>query len=203
MKKRFFSIILALVIMATSFTGAFAQYLPYNSEVITMGESRATWDHIEKFSNFKSKGTSYNDDTIVGDTNVEWEIKNARKAPTEYSIEGGGITLHFDESKGNSYIKGKVQNGIGSIEIDVRKAFTSDQERVVYLYINGEKKDSVFINYPGKNSEIFKLKAYNLNIPAEAEILIRSDKTEKARQVTINNLRWTDYEEKVPPLPQG
>ncbi len=87
-----------------------------------MGEvSAAQWDYVETFDSFNASGTSYTQYTFNGVHNETWTANGSRGAEAAgYVIDGEGVLLG-GETKDDSYLTTTVQDGIGSISIDIKR----------------------------------------------------------------------------------
>lgn len=147
---------------------------PIISEVPTM--------HVEDFNGISSGWASswYTTGTFESSsTGVKWSYYG-RTDLDNYAIDDEGLMI-----KGSGYIFGTVSGGVGSVSVDVKKAFTSKKKREVALYVNGIICATASID----SSDIIKLSCNGINRPGNVKIMV----DEVGQQVVIDNLTWTSY----------
>ncbi len=99
-----------------------------------------------------------------------------------YAIDGEGLML-----RDGGYLSGTVSGGVGSVSVQVKKAFTNKKKRVVYLSVNG-----IICNWAqidAYSSDAITLSCDDVNRPGDVSIKVEED----GQQVVIDNLTWTSY----------
>src|SRR5699024_11118772 len=109
----------------------------------------------------------------------------------DYSIDGKGIMLR--RSGNNSTIYAEIENGIKDFSVDLKKAFTNNQERTVELFINDESKGTYTLDNNNNGVQNFKVKDINIEGKFKLEIRHASGGSRNA-QITVDNITWTSYD---------
>lgn len=150
---------------------------------------------VETFDN-ASLTTAYADGSFTGAGGVTWTYVHSRDqdAVNNYGIDGNGLMLR--RGSDSKLTSSPILTGVGSISLQVRKAFTGTTERRVKVLINGQEvgKTQVFGTASGADSTVIDLVITDINIQGPAVIEIALDYTDTTnRQVTIDNIAWTPY----------
>ena len=138
--------------------------------------------HVEDFAGISGGWASswYTTGTFESaSTGVKWSYYG-RTDLDNYAIDGEGLMI-----KGSGYIFGTVSGGVGSVSVDVKKAFTSKKKREVALYVNGIICATASID----SSDVVKLSCDGVNRPGDVKIMV----DEVGQQVVLDNLTWTSY----------
>jgi len=150
---------------------------------------------VETFDNYTDNSTNYSSGKFVGVNNIEWNYEGARgnlvDQGVDYSIDGKGMILR--RSGDNSRIYANISGGIKDFSVDLKKAMTNSNKRMVELFINGESKGTFELD--NSNSGIQKFEVNNLNIEGEFTLEIKHiSGGDKNAQITIDNITWTSYD---------
>ncbi|MDD3741340.1 MAG: hypothetical protein PHH30_08870, partial [Bacteroidales bacterium] len=149
---------------------------------------------METFENSEiTAGVSYTDGSFVGDEGFTWNYYQCRDTGA-YPINEKGIMLRRASV---SYIESAtISGGIASFELNMRKAFTSTNERQLELYINGELKGtSQVFGTVEPDPTVYTFSVTDINVPGDFTIMIKNvGTTDINRQAVIDNISWTGYE---------
>ena len=97
-----------------------------------------------------------------------------------YAIDGEGLML-----KDGGYIRGIVRDGIGSVSVQVAKAFVNSRARNVSIYVNGVICKSVDIY----NYDVMTVSCDEINRPGDVDLRIQVE----GSQVVIDNITWNSF----------
>lgn len=153
---------------------------------------------IETFENLHLTGTQYTSGSFIGNYDIQWFYEGARN-DSGYPINGGGILL--GSAGDNSRVYADLTSGIRNFSVEMRKAFTGSGNRQVGLYINGERHSEsiLFGNEGGADDTIHTFSVDNINLAGELRLEVRNilGTSSNRRQLTINNVTWTQYQPKT------
>lgn len=148
---------------------------------------------IETFDNSTNTGNSYVVGNFVGVNGITWSYTGARGGLDAYSIDGKGLMF---KDTGKQIESSEIQSGIASISVDYKTAFTSAGSRQIEVFINGESKGiSPAVDTDNTATQTFTIENINVEGPFNIKISIISP---SSRQVTIDNIAWTSYEDSEP-----
>lgn len=153
----------------------------------------ATTKTVETFDNSTNTGNSYIAANFVGVNDIIWNYADSRGGLDAYAIDGKGLMF-----RNASYIESnKIQDGISKISVDYKTAFGTAGERQIEVFINGESKGvSPVVNTDNTAIQTFVIE--NINIAGPFTIKIVGKTSPTSRQVTIDNITWTSYEDSEP-----
>nr|WP_185907821.1 endonuclease [Psychrobacillus soli] len=148
---------------------------------------------VETFDNLTNTTNSYVTENFVGINSIIWNYADSRGGLDAYTIDGKGLML-----RNASYIESNtIQDGISKISVDYKTAYTSAGERQIEVFINGESKGvSPAVNTDNTATQTFELENINIAGPFTIKIVGKSSPT--GRQITIDNITWTNYEASEP-----
>lgn len=153
----------------------------------------ATTKTVETFDKSTNIDNKYVDGNFVGVNDITWSYTGGRGGLDVYAIDGNGLMF---KDTGKKIESSEIQNGIGSISVDYKTAFTSAGIRQIEVFINGESKGiSPAVNIDNKDTQKFTIENINVEGPFHIKISIISP---SSRQVTIDNITWTSYENSGP-----
>ena len=140
----------------------------------------------ETFSNFEGSGATYVSETFMGDSGVEWTVEDARKSLGGYDIDDGGIMVRVPGS-----IEGSLNNGLGSLSIDIRMGFTggSPEDRTIEIYANNELIGSHTLS---DETDVETLSIDDLTLTGNVDLRIQAAGVD-GRQIVLNNLVFEGY----------
>ena len=161
--------------------------------VTTLSEDAQTF--VETFDNHNLSGTAYASGSFIGNYDIEWFYEGARDE-SSYPIEGKGIIL--GSAGDNSRVYADLAGGIRNFSIEMRKAFTASGARQIELFIDNVSFGTSiqFGEESGEDITIHSFEVDNINIQGDFRIEIRNilGTSSNRRQLTIDNITWTDYE---------
>ncbi len=150
-------------------------------------------NYAESFDNFMHTGTAYLDGSFIGDEGITWNYYHSRNEDV-YGITGKGLMLR--NGRDSKLESATIPDGIGSLNVQMRKAFTGNSPRQLELWINGQliATSITFGGFTGADPTVYDFTVNDINIPGDVVIMIKpSGNTTTNRQVTIDNLTWTSY----------
>ncbi|MBR4984580.1 MAG: trypsin-like serine protease [Proteobacteria bacterium] len=137
---------------------------------------------VEDFAGIGNKSTFYKRGSFDSThADVTWSYYG-RTDLNDYAIDGEGLML-----KDGGYISGTVTGGVGSVSVQVKKAYTSKNSREVYLYVNG-----IICNWAkidAKSTDVITVSCDGVNRPGDVSLMVE----EAGKQVVIDNLTWTSF----------
>lgn len=149
------------------------------------------WDYVETFDESTLTGTSYKNWTFPGVHGNNWTATGARPED-QHPIKGKGILLG-NKTADQSSLSTTIENGVGAISIDLKKEYGNSKKRTIGIYVGDETKARASIDVPTNNFETKTLTAtLNENGPVDITIKHTDPKSSRA-QVTIDNVKWTNY----------
>ncbi|MEF3695223.1 MAG: chitobiase/beta-hexosaminidase C-terminal domain-containing protein [Candidatus Cloacimonadota bacterium] len=155
----------------------------------------AVWAQgAENFENHTLSGTTYVNGSFVGSNNITWTYVQVTGEQT-YPIENKGILLRRSDAP-SSIKSSTVSGGIGSLSVQMRKAFTSTGDRQIALYINNTwiANSQTFGAPSGGDTTVHTFSVDNINITGNVTIELRHITGNTSnRQLVIDNLTWTGY----------
>lgn len=153
---------------------------------------------LETFDNFDYTGTNYIDGSFVGENGIEWfhyHVTGTTAGNNSNPIDGNGMILR--RSGENSRILSEpIAGGIGNFSVQMRKAYTSTGDRQLALYINDNlvAESETFGGAQGADDTVHTFVVNGVNVPGEVVIELRNIQGgANNRQVTIDNITWTEY----------
>ncbi|KIL43586.1 hypothetical protein KP77_32920 [Jeotgalibacillus alimentarius] len=170
--KKHFSVFVALVMVLSLLT-------PFASV------SKAAESFTETFDNWTQGGTSYLDGSFEGNNGVTWDYTGGRAST---SIDGKGMMFR---DSGSTLTSSEIDGGISSLTFQTKADFTSAGVRQFEVYINDEligTTDDVAI---GGDAVTFN---YG-DIDVEGPFTLVLKKVGSERQLTVDNITWTSYED--------
>lgn len=157
---------------------------------------------LETFDNFAVPQGSYVDGSFVGENGVGWNYFHVTGAGPDNQIEGQGMILRRS-GENSRIVSAPIGGGIGSLSVQLRKAFTSAGDRQVELLVNGESKgfSETFGAASGADPTIINFAVENINIPGNVVIELRNTQGgTQNRQLTIDNISWTGFNDGGPSI---
>ena len=97
-----------------------------------------------------------------------------------YDIDGEGLML-----KSGGFIAGTIPDGISSVSVQVKKAYTTYRARNIDIYVNGIICKSASIS----SYDVVTVSCDNIDRPGDVELRIQAD----GSQVVIDNITWNSY----------
>lgn len=139
----------------------------------------------ETFDGIGSGNTSYVDASFTSTaTGLTWAYKAGRTGLDAYAIDGEGIMFNEATKKAGS-ISTTLTTGVQSIEVQAKKAFTGNGDRIVTLKLNGTQCGSLKLT----TDDTETLKCADVNLSGAVEVLIEST----GKQTTIDNVTWLSF----------
>ena len=139
----------------------------------------------ETFDGIGSGNTSYVDASFTSTaTGLTWAYKAGRTGLDVYAIDGEGIMFNEATKKAGS-ISTTLTTGVQSIEVQAKKAFTGNGDRIVTLKLNGTQCGSLKLT----TDDTETLKCADVNLSGAVEVLIEST----GKQTTIDNVTWLSF----------
>ena len=115
-----------------------------------------------------------------------------------WSVNAKGVSGYIDSSKGiyfhssvTGVQSGTISGGIGNLSLQCKDLFSSGNDRVIELLINGNVVDSFSHN----GTEVYTYSVENINIEGNITIAIKNASDAGANNtLAIDNISWTDYD---------
>jgi len=153
-----------------------------------------TESFLEPFNNTDLISSTYRDRTFTGASNTIFDIRRGMltSSSNDTMINGNGVVLRGGI---DSFIEVTFERGIESFSFDYRKAFTGNAPRQLEVLVNGQvmHTTSVFGNTTGADNTIYPISIKNLNLPPNSVVIINNiGAGDTARQITIDNFKWTE-----------
>lgn len=166
------------------------------TEVINEWDSLKTdWYYVEPTNGvyaetFKNMTLSdWGSETYVGDSGYFWTV-NA-KGVSGYIDSSKGIYFHHSVTGLQS---GTITGGIGDFSVMCKDLFSSGNDRVIELLINGNVVDTFTHN----GTEVYNYSVENINIEGNITIGIRNASSAAANNtLAIDNISWSVYGESL------
>jgi hypothetical protein len=155
--------------------------------IATIGANAQSWDYTETFENHNATAGGYTNNSFLGDNGVTWTFVQGR-ADNGYRVNPNDNSFMLATFSANNprITSSVITGGIKNFRVYLRKAFTSNSNRQVALYINGNFiTNSVVWN----NTDLQVLEVNDLDIPGDVVIEIRN----LGAQVSIDDLSWTKF----------
>ncbi|MFA5692507.1 MAG: InlB B-repeat-containing protein [Acholeplasmataceae bacterium] len=168
-------------------------------QTIYSNQSLKTANYHETFDNSELTGNSYKDETFIGINNIEWNIIEGRNE-SDYIINEKGVLLRGQGNTYSSSLTGSFPNGLNSLSIDFRKAFTGGSDRNYSINITNNGFTNTYIiptfGKSGTDNTIYNFKLNNLNFygMTTVKIYARND-----AQATFDNFKWTEFIDEASP----
>lgn len=157
---------------------------PLDTEKVNAAEFKETFD------DFSYTGTSYTDGNFVGVNGIQWSYTGVRNQET-YGIDGTGIMFR---DLGKFIQSNEIEGGIGTLSVDYKTAYTGKGARQIEVFINDESKGkSQEIDETNTSVNTFTIENINVQGPFTIKIANAASK-----QVVIDNITWTSYEDSTP-----
>lgn len=153
---------------------------------------------LETFDNFEYTGTNYIDGSFVGENDIEWfhyHVTGVNAGANSNPIEGNGMILRRS-GEGSRILSEPVAGGIGNFSVQMRKAYTGAGDRQLALYVNDNliAESITFGGTQGADDTVHEFVVNGVNVPGEVVIELRNIQGgTQNRQVTIDNISWTEY----------
>ncbi len=153
---------------------------------------------LETFDNFDYTGTNYIDGSFEGENDIEWfyqHVTGSSAAANSNPIDGNGMILRRS-GEGSRIYSEPIAGGIGNFSVQMRKAYTRAGDRQLALYINDNLvAESITFGGPsGADDTVHDFVVNGVNVPGEVVIELRNIQGgTQNRQVTIDNITWTEY----------
>lgn len=141
----------------------------------------------ESFTNQNAPTAAYGNGSFTGDDGMTWTYVQARN-DQGYQINGEGLMLRRQTSD-SKVTSQTIPNGIGSFTCNLVKAFTGAGDRQVELFVNGNSQGT---SLAWDNTDVQTFTVNDINIAGDVVIEIRNI---SGRQVVIDNLSWTCFDE--------
>jgi len=141
----------------------------------------------ESFANQNAPTASYGNGSFTGDNGILWTYVQARD-DQGYQVNGEGLMLRR-QSSDSKVTSQTIANGIGSFTCSLVKAFTGSGNRQVELFVNGNSQGT---SLAWDNTDVQTFTVNDINIAGDVVIEIRNI---SGRQVVIDDVSWTCYEE--------
>lgn len=181
------------------------KWLKSSLMVLFLGLGLSSWGQTitEDFETQTALDSSYANGSFIGADGVTFTYVHSRNeglgTSDDYSIDGKGIMLRrADES---SSIEFTLPNGVGNLSFEYRKAFTGGSDRVLAVLVNGVQEyfTPAFGGSSGADATVY---TFNENIDEEGSVTIKitypTGTTSGNRQITIDNISWTAFEDVEP-----
>ncbi len=142
---------------------------------------------LETFENADMSATSYQTGSFVGDNDVTWNYQDVRRSPSDYTIDGTSVMLDGDPS--SSITSETLTGGISSLSMELAQGFTSDNDRQVEVFVNGDSVGtSQVINEDGDVPyPVHEFAIEDIDVDGDFDIEIQSIGD---AQIVIDNLSW-------------
>jgi len=143
---------------------------------------------LEDFSESNATA-SYGNGSFVGNNGITWTYVASRDEngdDNESGINGKALMLRR-QSDGSKVTSSTIPTGIQDFSVKLYKGFTSNSNRQVTLYVNGELKGTS-IEFNDYEEHIFSVE--NINIAGDVIIEIRNN---TGNQVIVDDITWTCY----------
>lgn len=153
---------------------------------------------LETFDNFEYTGTNYIDGSFVGEDDIEWfhvHVTGSTAGSNSHPIDGNGMILRRS-GEGSRIYSEPIAGGIGNFSVQMRKAYTSAGDRQLALYVNDNliAESITFGGASGADDTVHNFVVNGVNIPGDVVIELRNIQGgTQNRQVTIDNITWTEY----------
>ncbi|WP_262149044.1 T9SS type A sorting domain-containing protein [Chryseobacterium foetidum] len=141
--------------------------------------------------NFDSRsttsGTGYTTATFSGDAGTTWDLADGRMvAAGNADITISGVTTLIRQGAGGQTIT--FPNGVGTLNFQYRKGFTSGTTRTIQVYVDGAMVNETpgFGTGTGSQPTVYD---YSYAINSSASVVVRVAAT--GAQVSIDNFSWT------------
>ncbi|MFO8066378.1 MAG: endonuclease [Bacteroidales bacterium] len=153
---------------------------------------------LEDFNKSNATGSTYIDDSFVGNNDRTWSYYHARSEQS-YPIDGKG--LMFRDPLQSRIFSETVPHGIQDFSVKMRKAFSNEEPRQIELFVNGEKKgeSEIFGNFFGDCDSIHVFEVNNINILGDItiELRLKNPNSENYNQIVIDDIFWTEYAPRI------
>lgn len=135
--------------------------------------------------------TTYGDGDFT-DGGIDYHYNHSRDQDN-FPINGNGLLLR---RASDSYLEWTVENGVGSLTFDYRKAYTGGSIRQLEVLVNGVQValTDEFGEGSGEQDDIY---TFTQDIDVEGSVTIRiknEGETSSNRQSVIDNISWTAYD---------
>lgn len=173
--------------------------------VLFLGLGLSSWGQTitEDFEAQTALKSSYEDGSFIGADGVIFTYVHSRNealgTSDDSSIDGKGIMLR--RANEPSSIEFTLPNGVGNLSFEYRKAFTGGSDRVLAVLVNGvqEYLTPAFGGSSGADATVY---TFNENIdeagPVTIKITYPTGTATGNRQITIDNISWTAFEDVEP-----
>lgn len=125
-------------------------------------------------------------------SNIEWSYAESRDEGSYAINNSKGLMLRRPS---DSYLEATFPNGVGTFTFDYRKAFTGAAGRKLELLVNGTSTvvTPEFGAGSGEDATVHPF-TYDVNVSGSVTIKIKPEGTTSSnRQITIDNITWTEY----------
>lgn len=168
-------------------TASAAGYGSDEAGVTLLGSAGRGW---ETFDRLLVYGGEYRDGSFTGQNGIRWNYFHAT-AQQNFPINGRGVLLR-NQTNESRVVSDPIPGGIGSLAIDLRKAFTGTGNRQVEVLVNGVSRgfSPTFGAASGADATVHTYTMDNLDVAGDFTLEIRNA---SANQLVVDNIRWTGW----------
>ncbi len=151
---------------------------------------------LEDFTNSNATG-SYSDNSFEGNDGITWTYVESRDGNSDANSSGidlPALMLRWDDDP-SSITSNTISGGIGNFSVKLYKGFTGGGDRQVELFVNGVSQGTS-TPFDDFDEHIFEVNGINIG----GDIVI-SIVNVTPKQVIIDDITWTGYEDTDPPVP--
>lgn len=133
----------------------------------------------ETFDGHTSSSSSYLDDTFTGVNGIVWTYVGMR---SDLSIDGKALTFG---ASSNHHLKATLPNGISSLALDAKHAYSGSDVRTLGIYVNNMHVGSIDVDT--NTAKTYKIEFDSYSGPVELRI-----QNTTGERITIDNVTWTE-----------
>ncbi|MEM9647901.1 MAG: polysaccharide lyase family 8 super-sandwich domain-containing protein, partial [Bacteroidota bacterium] len=142
-----------------------------------------TYDYTETLENMTLSG--WGTETYTGDNGFSWSVD----ARGESGRLNSGNNIYFHNSK-TGITSGTISGGIGSFSVECMDLWSTGNDRVIELLVNGNVVDTFTHN----GTEIYTYTVNDINIEGDFTLAIRNASgTGSNNTLVIDNISWNSY----------